>query len=191
MINTLNAVMHQQGIGVIYLDGEANVLGKNSKADEILETSKNLWCRGKQLCFEDNQLKKSLLTKLEAKLENGVKERIFVKKGLDQSPIALSLFPIVDDVSVDNGRKSQWLMLVDDTNKKAHFSAKSMADFYRLTPAETELVNSIYNGLSLSEHAESRGVKITTVRWTLDNIFSKTYTHSQSRLKELANKFVD
>lgn len=191
MINTLNAVMHQQGIGVIYLDGEANVLEKNPKADEILETSKKLWCRGKQLCFEDNQIKKNLLTKLETSLGNKAKERIFVKKELDQSPIALSLYPIVDEVSTHSGRKSQWLMLLDDTNKKPTFSAKSMADFYRLTPAETELVNSIYNGLSLSEHAERRGIKITTVRWTLDNIFSKTYTNSQSKLKELANKFVD
>ena len=51
------------------------------------------------------------------------------------------------------------------------------------------LAKALLNDIPLSDYASKKGVKITTVRWTLGNIFSKTETHSQNELKSLAYKY--
>lgn len=183
-------MMFQRGIGVVYLDDSANIIEKNGKADEILDSTSRLWRKGKRLCLENLGIKQKLMEF--GRCDNSEKGRaqFYLKKGLDRAPISLSVFPIVDDLRGTSGENSRWLMLVKDTEKKPDFSADSMARFYGLTNAEVALVIAIYRGFTLAEHAQRRGIKITTVRWTLDNVFSKTYTHSQTDLRELANKFV-
>lgn len=184
-------MMHQRGIAVLYLDDAANVIAKNSKAEEILNPSSKFWCSGKRLCFDDSELKNTFLCKLEEIRNSKSSTSLFIKQALNMSPIRVNAFPVFDNIYNQNGEKPYWVLLVNDTGHKLVFSAKSMAKFYELTNAELALVSAIYDGLSLAEYAKQRGVKITTIRWTLDNVFSKTYTHSQSELRELANKFVD
>lgn len=183
--------MYERGVGVLYLDGGANVIAKNSKAEEILDSCSRFWCSGKRLCFEDNEVKDTFFCKLDEIRNSNSSTSMFVKKALNMSPIRVNAFPIFDNIYNQKGEKPCWVLLVNDTEHKPILSAKSMAEFYGLTNAELALVSAIYDGLNLAEYAEQRGVKITTVRWTLDNVFSKTYTHSQSQLKELANKFVE
>src|SRR5262249_8908624 len=60
-------------------------------------------------------------------------------------------------------------------------AARLMATF-RLTPAEANLAAALANGLSLSEYAERENLKITTVRWHLQNIFDRTETRGQAEL---------
>lgn len=191
MINTINEMMHQRGIGVMYLDEAAKILDKNTAADAILNSTSRLWCQGRRLFIEDQLVHSNLRNfMLRKKAGTGV-AKFYVKKNVDEAPISLSVFPVKDDLRDRNGEKSKWLLLVRDTQTRPNFSAESMASFYELTSAEIDLVSAIYKGLSLAEHADCRGVKITTIRWTLDNVFSKTYTHSQAELRELANKFID
>ena len=191
MINTINEMMYQRGIGVVYLDNSPKILEKNSTADEILNSTPRLWCQGERLFIEDQTVQNRLHEFIGRAPNQSKTARFYVKNNIDEAPISLSVFPVKDDLRGDNGEQSKWLLLVKDTQKKPGFSAASMASFYELTRAEIDLVSAIYKGLSLAEHANSRGVKITTVRWTLDNIFSKTYTHSQIELRDLANKFID
>jgi len=184
-------MMHQSGVGVLYLDEAANVIAKNIRAEEILNSSSRLWCSGKKLVFEDSGIKEKLLLNLERANAMQSSDKIFIKRTGEKPPFRVSLFPVCDDISNLEGEKSRWLMLVNDTEHKPRFLAGSMANYYDLTKGETALVAAVYEGLTLAKYAERRGIKTTTVRWTLDNIFSKTYTHSQSELRELANKFVD
>ena len=191
MINTINEIMFQRGIGVFYLDEGANIVEKNTTADDILSSTSRLWCQGRHLFFEDQSVQTKFKDFIFCAKSGAKAAQFYVKKNIDEAPISLSVFQVKDDLKGSNGEKSKWLLLVKDTQKKPIFSAESMAAFYNLTRAEIALVSAIYEGLNLAQHAASRGVKITTVRWTLDNIFSKTYTHSQAELRELANKFID
>jgi DNA-binding CsgD family transcriptional regulator len=51
-----------------------------------------------------------------------------------------------------------------------------------LTAAEANLAAALCEGLSLSAYAEREGLKITTVRWHLQNIFNRTGMRSQPDL---------
>jgi len=102
----------------------------------------------------------------------------------------ISLFPLKDlpnDADVEN----LVIVLARDTSIKPKFMATGFTEFYKLTDAEKALSQSLYDGLSLREHSEKRGVKITTTRWTLNNLFSKTFTRSQLELQGLFNSFTD
>lgn len=184
--------MLSRGVGVILLDGLGNVVNKNSIAKNIVNTTTKIWFSNKKLCVmddafsPDNPRIKNLVSSDNTKFEKDV----YIKGDSHSSPIKLSTIPIIDNLELDDGVKTKWLVLLTDTSEKSIFDSKSMGDFYNLTPAELSLASSIFDGLSLKEHAKKRGTSITTVRWTLDNVFSKTHTNSQILLKELTNKFV-
>lgn len=61
-------------------------------------------------------------------------------------------------------------------------SAESLAATFGFTPAEASLAAALAQGLSLQEYAARENLKITTVRWHLQNIFLRTETRSQSGL---------
>lgn len=61
-------------------------------------------------------------------------------------------------------------------------AAEQIAAALGLTAAEANLAAALSEGLSLSAYAEREGLKITTVRWHLQNIFSRTGVRSQADL---------
>jgi DNA-binding CsgD family transcriptional regulator len=60
--------------------------------------------------------------------------------------------------------------------------AARLAAAFQLTSAEAHLASALAEGLSLRDYAAREGLKITTVRWHLQNIFARTGTRSQSDL---------
>lgn len=187
MINTLNEMMLQNGIGVFYLDDRINVLGANQTASEILQCQDEVWQSGSQLHFKDSGIKKKLIMIIQ-NLANG-SSSFFIKRSLDKPPLKVSVFSCQDNIRGNDGAKAVSIVLMKDTQKKQTLCIESIAEHYSLTNAEASLVHALYDGKTLQQHACDRGIKITTARWTLDNVFSKTYTCSQSELKELAYKF--
>jgi DNA-binding CsgD family transcriptional regulator len=60
--------------------------------------------------------------------------------------------------------------------------AERIAAALGLTAAEANLAAALAAGFSLSAYAKGAGLKITTVRWHLQNIFNRTGTRSQADL---------
>ena len=61
------------------------------------------------------------------------------------------------------------------------FSKERFNERYDLTNTELLLTEAIFNDVSLKEYAASRKIKISTARWTLDNIFEKQIrTHKKN-----------
>ncbi|MGO8953856.1 MAG: helix-turn-helix transcriptional regulator [Rhodomicrobium sp.] len=60
--------------------------------------------------------------------------------------------------------------------------AGCLAAVFQLTSAEAHLASALAEGLSLRDYAAREGLKITTVRWHLQNIFARTGARSQSGL---------
>lgn len=64
-------------------------------------------------------------------------------------------------------------------------SPEALQSAYELTPAESELVGLLAEGLSLREAASRRGVSLNTVRTQIKHVFAKTETNRQGALIRL------
>jgi len=51
-----------------------------------------------------------------------------------------------------------------------------------LTPAESSVASAIARGQTLQEHADERGIKVASARWTLKQVLSKTGARTQADL---------
>jgi DNA-binding CsgD family transcriptional regulator len=60
--------------------------------------------------------------------------------------------------------------------------ADRVAPALQLTSAEANLASALAEGLTLHDYAERENLKITTVRWHLQNVFNRTGMRSQSEL---------
>jgi len=189
MINTLDQLMHHRNVGVIYLDNKARILSKNKYAERFFERESIISCAGNKLTLKRSRDKYFFDEKLAAIQEGGIFASLFVKQNVDKPPIKLSLYPIMDSLTTSDCETPTSLLLLKDTQEKNDLDIQSLTDHYRLTGAEANLVESLHRGLSLKEHSESRGIKVTTARWTLDNVFSKTYVNSQVELREMAARY--
>ena len=61
-----------------------------------------------------------------------------------------------------------------------------MAKVFGLTPAETKIVESVVEGLSVPEHAERHAISVNTARVHMQRVLSKTNTRRQTDLLRLA-----
>lgn len=76
-------------------------------------------------------------------------------------------------------------LLVTDPERLAPGTEALLADLYHLTRQEATLARDLMNGLSVEDHARSRGVSITTARTHLRNLLRKTHTGRQAELVAL------
>lgn len=189
MINTLDQLMHHRGVGVIYLDSRPRVLRKNKYADHFLARDTVIGCADNKLIFKRSSDKCFFDSKISEIQGGGDYASLFIKRSVDSPPIKLSLHPIMDSLSENDCETPTFLLLLKDTQEKNDLDIQSLADHYQLTTAEAKLIESLHSGLSLKEHSENRGIKTSTARWTLDNVFTKTYVNSQVELREVAARY--
>ncbi|NRA85939.1 MAG: hypothetical protein HRU28_00810 [Rhizobiales bacterium] len=86
--------------------------------------------------------------------------------------------------------KRQCLVFIIDPSKQDYADVEIISAAFGLTPAESRLAKSLYEGLSLSDHAELYQTTTTTARNQLSSIFQKMGISKQSELvKQLAKIF--
>lgn len=189
MIQTLEDILRPNGEGVVILDNVANVLNASVFAQEIFARADGLINRAGKLCFSDKDAHRQVLSRLATGCEPANGKPIFVRRETGKSPYKVKIALFQDEWLHKDQPKPHSLLLVSETNRKLDFPIWVFKDYYGLTPSELTLAEAIFGDMPLRDYAEFRGIKITTVRWTLDNVFSKTYTHSQTELKSLGIKF--
>jgi len=189
MINTLDDIMFTNGVGVLYLDESQNIVSANGVAKRILDDGKAFKRLGQKLVFPDSSLRRKVLACIRTVKSTEFQESIFIKRNVDEPPVRVNIYPYSDDLTDSSGIKPSSVLLVSDMSLQPKLCSRSIKEFFSLTKAELALVESLALGLSLQQHAERRGVKVTTVRWTLENVFSKTYKRSQGELIDLIRKF--
>lgn len=77
------------------------------------------------------------------------------------------------------------LLTVRDPRRRATAPAALLRKLHGLTETEAAIATDLANGLSLDEISAARSVRISTVRWHLKSIFSKTGVARQSELARL------
>jgi len=192
MIDTLNDLMQEEGVGVFYVREDSTVYGHNDFAKVLLDNSGAISISSGSLIVNDPQKTKEFKHKVKFKASCHGKESLLISSGDSRYPVKLSLFPIQNIVENSVSKTTNLIVvLVKDMSVRPKFMTHDFAGLYKLTDAEIHLANSLYKGLTLKEHSEIRKVKITTTRWTLDNLFSKTFSNSQAELKDLLLSFSD
>ena len=158
--------MLSRGLGVIYLDKQSNILACNELAKKIFQRMDGIMTRAGKLCFCDSGARNDFIEKID------------------------SLLPFVDTWYKETD-KPHSLVLISEPKRDFLFPEWVFKNYYELTKAELAVARAVFEDTALQEYAAQKGVKITTVRWTLDNVFSKTHTHSQKELKTLALQYID
>ncbi len=110
-------------------------------------------------------------------------------EGPNGSPAAIVVRPVLSLAAGNceiSGPQSSWFLLsVRSSLTSLKVTATRIAATFHLTPAEASLAAALAEGLSLHEYAGREDVKITTVRWHLQNIFERTGARNQQELMSM------
>jgi len=192
MINTLNYLFSQKEIGISYLDACLNVLAGNQLFSEILMANDGLTTSFGKLQITDRIANTKFHSCYELILgdfkNNDIGESLYVPRNSGLTPYKLQLIGFDDEWHNTSLPAPSVLLFVKETEKAPKFPKHIFQEYYQLTNTEALLAEALFKGSNLAEFADLRGIKVSTVRWTLDNIFSKTYTHSQRELSALIFK---
>ena len=97
--------------------------------------------------------------------------------------LKIEAFRLPADRAMETGADGVWFLI--SFRKSLHcpkIAADRIAAALNLTAAEANLAAALSEGATLRGYAEREGLKITTVRWHLQNIFNRTGMRSQSDL---------
>jgi len=185
----VTSLLDQQNIGVIYLSKDLEIIETSPLAQKFLDTRDGLLDKGKNLAalnkYDNEKLNKLLKTDYSRPHYNS----LYVCRESGASPYKVTVSPIYNKEVVFSLKAPEKMILVSEPKGVGQFPLQLFKDHYKLTNAELFLTEAIFEDKSLKGYAEERGVKLSTVKWTLDNVFSKTDTHSQKELKSLALVF--
>jgi DNA-binding CsgD family transcriptional regulator len=132
-----------------------------------------------------------------------VRERFFnfSKKVRDTNPIIYSMsemFSLFDDGAfqkivsfrslIDLFNRQKILISVLNLDFKRTISPAVLQDLFGFTPSESQLALLLMNGKSVVECADETGVRISTVREKLSNLFAKTRTSRQPELVSMLTR---
>lgn len=98
--------------------------------------------------------------------------------------LSLSLSRLSDASTLDADR-SFLLVSIRDAPGFISLSPDLVMDAFGMTRAEAALSVALIRNMSLQDYCEAEGIKISTARWHLKNIFQRTGARSQSELVAL------
>ncbi len=113
--------------------------------------------------------------------------RVF-RLGLPPSGLTVTICSLVGQSGALAGASEARLLLLLRPLNRPTAGASTVIAALDLTPAEAEVALGIGRGRSPDEIASDRGVSITTVRWTLRNVYARLGLSGQAQLAALINR---
>lgn len=178
-------------IGVVVCDASAKVLTTNATADRILRDSDGLELRSDGTLAASleasNSLRESIATVAGSKgLNSGAAHRAFaVRRPSGKRPLTLFLRPAGGTGESKSQTHAAVLVLIQDSALPVETTESELRQLYGLTTAEARLSNLLMEGAAIEECCEQLGIRRTTARMHLRNIFAKTGVRRQSELVAL------
>jgi DNA-binding CsgD family transcriptional regulator len=99
-------------------------------------------------------------------------------------PLVLEIIPLRSD-RVVGVAEPRCLLLVNDPARPLPARLEFLQQLWKFTFSEAQLALALANSESVSEYADRAGVAVSTARWHLKNIQSKTDTHNAKALVAL------
>lgn len=191
MLKTLNNILYRQHRAVIYFNDSLQIVHCNELARNFLEKNKCLSVTDSNLTCRDPNDQESFKTALIAARDSVLSAIVFIKRSSSQIPCRLDVTPILDTTSDFDQAKPTIMIIIEDLSFSKQLLVDKLQSYYNLTDAESGLIELLVRNKTLKECAELKDVKISTIRWTLGNVFSKTGTSSQKDLINLSQLFLD
>ena len=174
--------LDQLSAGVIIAHHDGRVVEMNRAAEYIVGLEDGVKIRKDRLCagraFETDKIAK-LIAGATAHGELGAAAgRMLIRRSGSLPPYVLTIAPLNADVGDDQ----QFALIVVVDPARHSPSAKELAEFFGLSPAEARLAASLLTGKTLSQIAAGSGVRIATLRTQLSSIMRKAGAQRQSDL---------
>lgn len=174
-------ILDASGTGFLLLDVSGDVLLMNALAAKMAGEGDGFQLCGKRLSPLDCSRRLAFRALIAAAGElPGREGAIALARSSRKRPLQVIVRPFHD--LGRHGAQPKILMLVTDPERQSHVRASLLHALYGLTPAETEIANSLLTGSSLEEVAAQRRRSVTTVRSQVKTLLSKTETRRQGEL---------
>lgn len=177
------AVLDKFNRGIVIFDAGARVLLANAAA-------RGFAAQGEGLCLEDGTL---VLTDPEAQAAldaylhaDGGQAAMVLRVASPRSSLPYRLLVAPLEGGAANGEASAHHVLMHYApHGRRRIPPRILAELYRLTPAEIQLVELLLQGHSLEQATLALCVSINTVKSQLHHVFEKCAVHSQAELLQL------
>ncbi len=183
----LSLALDQADRNVYICEADATVVWSNAAARHDVEGPLQLNPNTQKLTAQrrgDTERLRASLATVCAAQETGAGEPVYFSVGgMDVMQRLVCLRPLVPRFG-EGEADSRPQALVSALDPRAPRAAleSSLKDLFGLTPAEAGLAAELLDGASLEDIADSKGVRLPTVRTHLRGVFRKTETNRQGEL---------
>jgi DNA-binding CsgD family transcriptional regulator len=170
--------LDQMGNPVLLLDAAGRIIYANFKAELLLRKGGNPTVIHNQLhslnTHENNAIKEALRLAL-----TGIGSTLRFD---NSSPCIATFSPITVTRGEYLNTSGRVMVIFDELNKPTHENLEGFAKLYKLSAAETRVLNQLLQSQSTKKITESLKISMTTLRTQLRALFAKTQTKSQREL---------
>ena len=192
---SLAGLLNATGAGVIHLDRKGQIVAANDRAVEVLRKRDGLIDDGGALHAvepaDDAALKRLLKRALPLLGGHGGGGSMTVGRHFASARLVLHVSPVGGEPADTRTRGVAALALVVDPGRHPRIDRDLVGSALGLTPTESSVAVMLTTGCSLREIAVSMGRKENTVRWHLQQIFSKLRISRQADLVRLVLSIAD
>lgn len=191
LVNTLRPILSRKNRAAIFLDENSNIIFANKQAHDLCAMSQTISISNGSLKTFTSGQNSVLQYNLRMVTKQLTPKTIFWEESSFDHPIRMDIFPIIGDNEITPLEGVPTILIIETLGLTLPKLSREFTALFKLTPTEFETVKNLAQGMSLSAFAEKNGKCISTVRWTVRNIFAKTKTNSQRELIALASLFFD
>ena len=167
--------LDQLAAAVIVADSDGRVIQANRAAERVLQRGDGLTVRDGKLgalhVFDSERFDASIAAAAAEQKTGAAIGRMRIRRHDGHPPYMLTVAPLGADLALYG--RSLALIVFGDPDEKTP-SERELAEFFRLSPAESRLAVALLAGKKLVEIAGDFGVQITTLRTQLSSILRKT-----------------
>jgi DNA-binding CsgD family transcriptional regulator/PAS domain-containing protein len=167
--------LEQLAAAVIVADSDGRVIQTNPIAERVLQRGDGLTIRGGKLgalrVLDSARLETAIAMAAAEENTGAAIGRMRVRRHDGRLPYVLTVAPLGAELTA-YGRPLAMIVLTDPDECSP--SERDLAEFFRLSPAESRLAVALLAGKKLSDVAMEFGVQITTLRTQLSSILRKT-----------------
>jgi DNA-binding CsgD family transcriptional regulator len=167
--------LDQLAAAVIVADSDGRVIQANRAAERVLQRGDGLTVRDGKLgalhVIDSERFEASIAAAAAEQKTGAAIGRMRIRRHDGHPPYMLTVAPLGADLALYG--RSLALIVFGDPDEKTP-SERELAEFFRLSPAESRLAVALLAGKKLVEIAGDFGVQITTLRTQLSSILRKT-----------------
>ena len=184
-------------IGLIVCSASAEVLVANQTAEQILQAHDGLELDSEGALSTTHDENTSLIDlvrsvgKTPRTPEAVHRDSAFaVPRAAGKRPLTLFLRPVNTKSDAPAPNEAAVLLMILDATQPVETAEAELRQLYGFTTTEARLANHLMEGLSLEDCCRAMGVRRTTARMHLRNIFAKTGVRRQGELVSLLLKSI-